>query len=118
MNQYATVMKRKSATVKRKRASRKQNDAVAKQKSAAVELESPVGRPPNLRVKLESGPARVVPREAYVAAKTRQLVQFGYGRLTEETVNEQIDLLLTGKTLDSGLTVIGQFMEGEVLEAL
>lgn len=54
-------------------------------------------------------------RAAYVKAKTKQLREFGYPSLTEREVNEQIDCLIAGKTLGNGLTVIGKFMEEEVI---
>lgn len=59
----------------------------------------------------------VVPRAAYVKAKTKQLREFGYPELTEAEVDAQIDALLTNKKLGDGLTVIGMFMEDEVLNA-
>lgn len=57
----------------------------------------------------------MVPRAAYAKAKHKQLVEFGYTTLTLSHVEEQIDAVLASKTLDSGLTVIGGFMEGEII---
>lgn len=53
-------------------------------------------------------------RAAYVTAKTKQLREFGYA-LTEQHVSDQLDMLLAGKKLGTGLTVIGSFMEDEVI---
>ncbi|HYG24497.1 MAG TPA: hypothetical protein VEH04_17090 [Verrucomicrobiae bacterium] len=68
-----------------------------------------------LRVKIEDRPAIEVSREAYVKAKTKQLREFGYGTLTEQHVDEQVDAVLSNKEIGAGLTVIGAFMQGEVL---
>jgi hypothetical protein len=68
-----------------------------------------------LRVKIEGHPMREVPRDAYVKAKTKQLREFGYSGLTEEHVNEQVDAVLSKKEFGDGLTVIGKFMEGELV---
>lgn len=59
-----------------------------------------------------------VDRSKYVKAKTCQLKEFGYVHLTEKDVDEQIDALIAGKKFGDGLTVIGMFMEGEVLGAV
>jgi len=68
-----------------------------------------------LRVKIEGRPEQEVPRKAYVKAKTKQLREFGYAALTEDEVNNQIDALLAKKPFGDGLTVIGMFMEDEVV---
>lgn len=52
-----------------------------------------------------------IDRDAYVAAKTKQLRDFGYGDLTEQQVDEQITRILTGQPLD----VIGMMMENEII---
>lgn len=65
----------------------------------------------NIRVNI-GGTKGEAPREKYVAAKTRQLREFGYTDLTEKTVDEELSALLAGKPL----TIIGKFMEGEVLK--
>ena len=57
-----------------------------------------------------------VPRAAYVKAKTKQLREFGYPSLSESEVDAQIDALIQGKQLSDGLTVIGKFMEREILK--
>jgi hypothetical protein len=67
-----------------------------------------------MKVRID-GTLREVNRADYVRAKTKQLREFGYTDLTEEQVSEQIDALLAGKTFGKGLTVIGKFMEGEVV---
>lgn len=69
---------------------------------------------PMIKVKINDKVGHV-PRGTYVAAKTKQLQEFGYPSLSEQHVNEQIDALLAGKTLSNGLTVIGGFMKDEVL---
>lgn len=66
-----------------------------------------------LNIELD-GMKRNVPRDAYVKAKTKQLVEFGYEGLTEAEVDAQVSALLEGKTLANGLTVIGGFMQNEV----
>ena len=68
-----------------------------------------------LRVVIEGRPEQEVPREAYVKAKTKQLRAFGYNDLTEEHVNEQVDAVLAKKEFGDGLTVIGKFMEDEIV---
>lgn len=65
----------------------------------------------NLRVNID-GTKGEVPREKYVAAKTAQLREFGYSDLSEKTVDEELSALLAGKPL----TIIGKFMEGEVVK--
>lgn len=67
-----------------------------------------------LKIKLE-GREYTVPRKAYAIKKTAQLREFGYPSLTVDELEKQIDALLSGKNLGDGLTVIGMFMEGEVL---
>lgn len=58
-----------------------------------------------------------VNRADYVRAKTKDLREFGYAGLTEKDVDEQIDAILAGKKLGQGLTVIGKFMEDEIIVA-
>lgn len=68
-----------------------------------------------IKVKLDGKPEGIVTRSVYVKAKTKQLREFGYPSLTEAEVDEQIDALLQNKEFGKGLTVIGMFMEGEVI---
>ena len=68
-----------------------------------------------LRVKIGDREG-MVDRAEYVRAKTHQLREFGYDDLTEKHVDEQVDALLQGKAFGKGLTVIGKFMEGEVIQ--
>lgn len=49
--------------------------------------------------------------QAYVKAKTRDLQKFGYSDLTEDTVRDQVIAILNGEKL----TVIGMFMEGDIV---
>lgn len=57
--------------------------------------------------------SRRVAKSDYIAAKTKQLREFGYGNLTESDVAEQLDILLH-KSDDPDLSVIGMMMKGEV----
>lgn len=56
-----------------------------------------------------------VPREVYAKAKQKQMVEFGYAGLTIEETNKQIDAVLQGKKFGKGLTIIGKFMEDEIV---
>lgn len=56
-----------------------------------------------------------VNRSEYVTAKTKQLREFGYPTVTQQEINEQITALLEGKTFGNGLTVIGMFMDDEII---
>lgn len=47
----------------------------------------------------------------YVSAKTKSLQEFGYTKLTEEEVLDQVDKVLAGDTL---LTVIGLFIADDL----
>lgn len=69
-----------------------------------------------LRVKIDGKPAQDVPRAAYVKAKTKQLVEFGYPSLTESETEKQVQAVLDGKKFGKGLTVIGMFMEDEIVK--
>lgn len=55
----------------------------------------------------------VVKTVAYIKAKTKDLIEFGYTTLTEEDVEVQLNLILTNKKED--LSVIGRFMEDEII---
>ena len=77
-------------------------------------LPTPVGPDPYVSIRVD-GQMKTVGRKAYITAKTKQLVEFGYGGLTEETVTAQLDAVLAGKKLGEGLTVIGAFMQDEVI---
>jgi hypothetical protein len=72
---------------------------------------------PRLRIKLE-GREYAVPRKAYAIKKTKQLQEFGYPSLTVDELEKQIDALLAKKEFGKGLTVIGMFMDGEVLSQI
>lgn len=67
-----------------------------------------------LHVKVD-GKKLFVPRDAYIKSKTKQLKGFGYSNLTEKEVSDQVDALIAGKKIGAGLTVIGAFMEDEIL---
>lgn len=68
----------------------------------------------DLKISID-GVIRVVPRTAYVAAKTKQMVEFGYPNLTVKDVDAQVTALIEGKKFGDGLTVIGMFMQDEVV---
>ena len=53
----------------------------------------------------------IIPKMAYVKAKTDSLVDFGYTKLTEAEVLEQVNLILAGKPTT---TVIGAFCKGDI----
>lgn len=64
-----------------------------------------------------NGKAGEVPRRVYVTAKTKNLRAFGYSGLTEADVDAQITALQEGKKFGKrGLTVIGKFMEDEIVK--
>ena len=52
----------------------------------------------------------------YIRARTKDLIEFGYRELTEDDLAEQLSLYLAHK--DSELTVIGLFLDGEVIRAV
>lgn len=96
------------------------NSMAKKLKQPQSDSSAPSGRvhpscsPSTLRIKLE-GREYTMPRKAYAIKKTAQLREFGYPSLTVDALEEQIDALMADKKLGDGLTVIGMFMEGEVL---
>ena len=49
----------------------------------------------------------------YIRARTKDLIEYGYRDLTEEDLAEQLGFYLAYK--DSELTVIGLFLDGEVI---
>lgn len=52
----------------------------------------------------------------YIKAKSCQLKEFGYPHATEQLVEEQLDKVLAGaKKMADGLTVIGMFIEGDIV---
>lgn len=57
----------------------------------------------------------MVSRAEYVRAKTKQLQEFGYPNLTENEVDDQVTALQQKKRIGFGLTVIGMFMQDEVI---
>jgi hypothetical protein len=56
------------------------------------------------KIKLMNG--MMVSKDAYITAKTKELVEWGYGSLTDDTVRVQVDKILSG---DTDLDVIGMF---------
>lgn len=67
----------------------------------------------NIKVNID-GQRATVPRAAYIKSKTKQLREFGYAKLTEQQVSAQLDLVLAGKKVGTGLDVIGGFIEGDI----
>lgn len=59
----------------------------------------------------DSYETRTVKKKDYIIMKTKQLKEFGYGNLTEQAVEEQLDKLLKGEAL----TIIEMFMNNEVI---
>lgn len=62
----------------------------------------------NDTIKLANG--KVVSKEAYIVAKTKDLIEFGYTDLTNKTVEEQLEKVLKGEEL----SIIGKFIEGDI----
>ncbi len=60
-------------------------------------------RTDNIKIEVD-GKELIVPYNRYVSAKTKDLREFGYEGLKEESVSAQLDLLLGGK---KWTTVIG-----------
>lgn len=58
------------------------------------------------------GHNKLVIASDYIKAKTAQLKEFGYSNLTEETVEEQLQLIFENKPL----SVIGKFMEDDIVK--
>jgi hypothetical protein len=84
-------------------------------KKSSAQMATP-SKDATLKVKLDGHPVKSVPRAAYVKAKHKQMVEFGYANLTEAEVDAQVDAVLAGLKFGKGLTVIGKFMEGEVVK--
>jgi hypothetical protein len=59
-------------------------------------------------VKLSDG--RIVYKEAYIVAKTKDLIDFGYTTLTKEEVSEQLEKVLNQEEL----SVIGHFIKDDI----
>jgi len=66
-----------------------------------------------LKINLD-GEIRTVSRHAYVTAKHKQMVDFGYSTLTKSEVDTQVELVIAGKTMADGLSVIGMFMKDDL----
>lgn len=49
----------------------------------------------------------------YVTAKTKDLIEYGYGKLTENEVRIEVEKILTGDL--SSLTIIGHFCKDDIL---
>lgn len=58
------------------------------------------------------GNNKLVMTKSYITAKTKQLKEFGYNKLTEQETTEQLKKILTK---DKTLTIIGQFMVDEIV---
>lgn len=66
--------------------------------------------PETITIEIDDKTKRVSTND-YVKAKTRQLQEFGYPTLNEAEVRSQLEKLIAGETL----SVIGMFMQGEVV---
>lgn len=64
-----------------------------------------------IRVKFDGCEPRTIQLEDYVKAKTKALQEFGYPKLTEDEVREQLEKVIHNGTLD----VIGQFIKGDIV---
>lgn len=60
-------------------------------------------------IKLSNG--MKVLKSNYVKLKTKDLIGFGYAKLTEEEVSEQVDKIIKG---DKDLSVIGMFCKDDL----
>lgn len=65
----------------------------------------------DLKIDLD-GNVVTVSKEKYVAAKTKDLVEYGYATLTEEEVSKQVDNVLSG----AELSIIGMFIEKDIVK--
>lgn len=54
---------------------------------------------------------KTVDTDAYIKAKTKQMQEFGFQTVTEETISKQLENVLTGKELD----IIGMFIESDII---
>lgn len=73
-----------------------------------------------LKVNLD-GTEAIVERKKYVRLKTKDLIEFGYTTLTEQSVDEQITIVLENKKttkVQRTLSVIGHFIEDEIVEEI
>jgi len=68
-----------------------------------------------IKISIDGRPAITVRKADYVRSKTKDLQEFGYRDLTESAVAEQLEAVLAGKTLADGLSVIGGFIEGDIV---
>jgi hypothetical protein len=62
------------------------------------------------------GKTKTVSRSVYAKAKLKQLREFGYTSLTLSEIENQISAILEGVEFGDGLTVIGMFMEDEIIK--
>ena len=51
----------------------------------------------------------------YIEAKTKDLIEFGYTKLTEEEVEEQVNKIIAG---DKDLSVIGLFCKDDIHQTM
>jgi len=64
----------------------------------------------NLKIRVDNREI-ITTREAYIAAKTKQLKEFGYGTLTHEEVGKSLDRALAGKATD----IISMFIDEDLV---
>jgi hypothetical protein len=65
-----------------------------------------------IRIKTGDGEVITVKSEDYVKTATKALREFGYNKLTEDEVREQLGKVLLGGTLDA----IGMFIAGDIIK--
>jgi len=58
------------------------------------------------------GHKKEVPKSAYITAKTKSLIEFGYTTLTEDEVSKGLDKALSGNADE----IISMFIEGDLLK--
>lgn len=71
--------------------------------------------PGTIKIQQEDDPVRTVDTEKYIAAKLAALKEFGYASLTTADIREQLGHVIAGHTMEEGLTVIGMFMQDDIV---
>lgn len=62
-------------------------------------------------IETDEGIEKRIPKSAYIKAKTKQMRDFGYSKLTEEEVLKQVDIILSG---EKSTNIIGMFIQDEI----
>jgi hypothetical protein len=79
---------------------------------SAVGVGCVVSLPNEILIEVEGRQKRVLTKD-YVTAKTKQLQEFGYTKLTEEEVSSELQNILSNKPLN----VIGMFMKDDIVRS-